>query len=56
MNLYRSHNCSELTLDNLRGRIFSETGIPVREMANLIGRKVSCDVPKGSKIRIEDLA
>ena len=45
-----------LDLDNLRGRIFAEPGIPVREMSSFIGRKTKRALAAGSKIDYEDLA
>jgi sialic acid synthase len=46
---------SELTIDNLRGKIFATPGIPVRDMSELVGRIVKRKFNAGSKITIEDL-
>ena len=42
-----------LTIDNLSGRIFKQSHIPVRESNALIGKKLLKSVVKGSPIQYE---
>ena len=44
-----------LTLDNLRGKIFAEPGVPVREMSSFIGRKLKHSISAGEKILSDDV-
>lgn len=44
-----------IALDDLSGRIFRTTYIPVRESNNVIGRKAVRDLEPGAPVRLEDL-
>tara|TARA_B100000123_G_scaffold237671_1_gene189547 strand:- start:398 stop:1435 length:1038 start_codon:yes stop_codon:yes gene_type:complete len=44
-----------IAIDDLSGKIFNETYIPVRESNNVIGKKVSKDFAAGEIIKHEDL-
>ena len=43
------------TVDNLSGRIFTETGIPVRESNQVIGKTAAKNLNAGTKLRYEDI-
>lgn len=43
-----------LTLENLRGKIFQSGGIPVREMAELVGKKATRAIAAGEMISKDD--
>ena len=44
-----------LNLENLSGKIFKETFIPVRETNEILGKKISRDIKKGEPIKKSDL-
>ena len=44
-----------LSLENLSGKIFKETYIPVRETCEILGKKISRDIKKGEPIKRADL-
>ena len=46
---------AELTLDNLTGRIFNETFIPVRESNTVIGKVAKRTIAAGKAVTYDDL-
>ena len=48
------HANSKITLNDLSGKIFQETYIPVRESKDILGKKLVRDIKKGMPIKIDD--
>lgn len=44
-----------LSIDNLRGKIFDEPGLPVREMYKLIGKSLNKSIDKDEKVDLADV-
>jgi len=44
-----------LSVENMSGKIYQDKGVPVRESANFLGKKVIVNIKAGEKIRYEDI-